>query len=66
MLRLSKTFAALVIAVPFVAAQSAVWGQVRRTTCYDLSVTVLILSSLLCVALDGVSLLGQIHGRRLM
>ncbi|EIM91462.1 endo-1,4-beta-xylanase A precursor [Stereum hirsutum FP-91666 SS1] len=31
MLRLSKTFAALVIAAPFVAAQSAVWGQCGGT-----------------------------------
>lgn len=34
MLRLSKTFAALVITVPFVAAQSAVWGQVSLSTYY--------------------------------
>lgn len=46
MLRLSKTFAALVIAVPFVAAQSAVWGQVRHSTSHEVGVHFLILSFL--------------------
>lgn len=64
MLKLSNTFAALVAALPFVVAQSAVWGQVRRST-HDEASRVLTLSSssstYSVAVLVGVSLYGLVR-----